>query len=66
MPAALRDRLERVRRGEEVLIRYTGLQTTKAGRLFKAFDVFVAGEETNGESGPTTTLALIQHRTDPR
>jgi hypothetical protein len=31
--------------GAEVLIRYTGKQTSKAGRIFKAFEVFVAGEE---------------------
>src|SRR5262245_1381424 len=40
--AALRERLTRVREGAEVLIRYTGNQTSKAGRLFKGFDVFVA------------------------
>jgi len=42
--AALLDRLKLVREGAEVLIRYTGMQTSRAGRLFKAFDVFVAGE----------------------
>src|SRR5262252_5888336 len=31
--------------GAEVLIRYTGKQTSKAGRIFKAFEVFVAGED---------------------
>jgi hypothetical protein len=43
--AALLERLKRVREGAEVLIRYTGKQTSKAGRIFKAFDVFVAGED---------------------
>jgi hypothetical protein len=43
--AALLDRLKLVREGAEVLIRYTGKQTSKAGRVFKAFEVFVAGED---------------------
>src|SRR6266852_1455517 len=44
--AALLERLKLVREGAEVLIRYTGKQTSKAGRIFKAFEVLVAGEET--------------------
>jgi len=43
--AALLERLKLVREGAEVLIRYTGKQTSKAGRIFKAFEVFVAGED---------------------
>src|SRR5882762_9305349 len=43
--AALLERLKRVREGSEVLIRYTGKQTSKAGRVFKAFEVFVAGDD---------------------
>src|SRR2546423_2641231 len=43
--AALLDRLTRVREGADVLIRYTGKQTSKAGRVFKAFEVFVAGDD---------------------
>src|SRR6266542_6541962 len=43
--AALLERLRLVREGSEVLIRYTGKQTSKAGRIFKAFEVFVAGED---------------------
>jgi hypothetical protein len=43
--AALLDRLKLVREGAEVLIRYTGKQTSKAGRVFKAFEVFVASED---------------------
>ena len=42
---ALLERLKLVREGAEVLIRYTGKQTSKAGRVFKAFEVFVAGED---------------------
>jgi hypothetical protein len=49
LPAALRDRLQRVSIGGEVLIRYTGLQTSKAGRVFKAFDVFVGGDDVETE-----------------
>ena len=43
--AALLERLKLVQEGAEVLIRYTGKQTSKAGRVFKAFEVFVAGED---------------------
>jgi hypothetical protein len=44
--AALFDRLKRVQQGEDVLIRYTGKQTSNAGRVFKAFEVYVAGDDT--------------------
>jgi hypothetical protein len=43
--AALLDRLKGVGEDTDVLIRYTGKQTSKAGRVFKAFDVFVAGDD---------------------
>jgi hypothetical protein len=43
--AALLERLRLVREGAEVLIRYTGKQTSKAGRIFKAFEVFVTGDD---------------------
>ena len=43
--SALLERLQHVRSGADVLIRYTGPQTSKAGRLFKGFDVFVAGTD---------------------
>jgi hypothetical protein len=43
--AALLERLRLVRGGAEVLIRYTGKQTSKAGRVFKAFEVFVTSED---------------------
>ena len=42
---ALIDRLKRVREGSDVLIRYTGKQTSKAGRVFKHFEVYVAGDD---------------------
>jgi hypothetical protein len=50
LPVALRDRLQRVRAGTEIRIQYTGLQTSKAGRVFKAFEVFVSGDEPWGET----------------
>ena len=42
---ALLERLKLLRAGAEVLIRYTGKQTSKAGRTFKGFEVFVAGHD---------------------
>src|SRR5262249_19470699 len=48
--AALLERLKLVREGAEVLIRYTGKQTSKAGRVFKAFEVFVTSEAALVES----------------
>ena len=42
---ALLERLKHVREGGEVLIRYTGKQTSKAGRVFKHFEVYVAGDD---------------------
>jgi hypothetical protein len=59
LPTALRDRLQRVRPGTEVLIRYTGLQTSKGGRLFKAFEVYVAGDESR-EQPEHAPLALVR------
>ncbi len=38
-------RLQHIRVGVDVLIRYTGPQTSKAGRLFKGFEVFVSGTD---------------------
>jgi len=43
--AALLERLKLVREGAAVLIRYTGTQTSKAGRVFKGFEVFVAEDD---------------------
>src|SRR3984893_10469046 len=44
LPAALLDRLRRVGEGAEGLIQYQGLQTSKSGRAYKGFDVYVAGD----------------------
>ena len=55
--AVLLGRLKLVRDGAQVLIRYTGTQTSKAGRVFKGFEVFVANEEDllrTGENGAST------------
>jgi hypothetical protein len=46
--AALLARLQHVRSGTDVLIRYSGPQTSKAGRLFKGFEVFVSGTDDAG------------------
>ncbi len=43
--AALLERLKHMRIGAEVLIRYSGPQTSKAGRLFKGFEVFCSGPD---------------------
>jgi hypothetical protein len=43
--AALLERLKLVRDGAAVLIRYTGKQTSKTGRVFKGFEVFVADKD---------------------
>lgn len=56
LPVALRDRLAQVRSGALVLVRYTGLQTSNAGRMFKGFEVFVADQDGWGE--PMTPLPL--------
>src|SRR5262249_46152484 len=58
LPAALRDRMRRVGEGVEVLIRYTGLQTSNAGRQFKTFDVFV--EELPWDEGGRSSLAVVR------
>jgi hypothetical protein len=44
LPTALLERVRLVRAGAQVLIQYTGMQTSKAGRPFKGFEVFVAGD----------------------
>jgi hypothetical protein len=59
LPAALRDRLAQVRPGAQIRIRYTGFQTSKAGRTFKGFEVFVA-EETTGPEPTSMALPLRQ------
>jgi hypothetical protein len=49
LPVALRDRLAQVKLGALVRVRYTGLQTSNAGRTFKGFEVFVAESDGWGE-----------------
>jgi hypothetical protein len=56
LPVALRDRLVQVRPEALVLVRYTGLQTSNAGRTFKGFEVFVA--EQDGWAEPMTPMPL--------
>jgi len=51
---ALVERLRHVRVGADVLVRYTGPQTSKAGRLFKGFEVFVSGNEALIDAVPET------------
>jgi len=41
----LLERVRHVRIGADILVRYTGPQTSKVGRLFKGFEVFVSGDE---------------------
>ncbi len=60
LPTALFERVKQVREGAEVLIRYTGLQTSKAGRTFKGFEVFVAGDGLAADEAET----LIGRRPD--
>lgn len=52
--AALLEHLRHVRVGADVLVRYTGPQTSKAGRLFKGFEVFVSGNEALIDAVPET------------
>src|SRR6202022_2432989 len=47
---ALLERLKVVREGAPVLLRYTATQTSKAGRVFEGFEVFVAGDAARMES----------------
>jgi hypothetical protein len=59
LPVALRDRILRAPLGAEVLIRYTGLQTSKAGRVFKGFEVFVVGDAAWADARPAP-VALVR------
>ncbi len=47
--------------GAQVLIQYTGLQTSKAGRSFKGFEVFVAGDAmwTEGAEHPEPPMTRV-------
>jgi len=58
LPAALRVRLVQVQPGTLVLVRYTGLQTSTGGRIFKAFDVFVANQATWDDAAPRPLPAV--------
>lgn len=58
LPTALRDRLLLVREGAAVRIQYTGMQTSKAGHLFKGFDVYVADDGAEAERVPYSTPFL--------
>ena len=49
--AALLGRLRHVRIGAGVLVRYLGPQTSRAGRLFKGFEVFVSEDDDIGDFG---------------
>jgi len=62
LPVALRDRLGQVRHGALVLVRYTGLQTSNAGRTFKGFEVFV--DESDGWDEPMTPTSLPSRKED--
>jgi hypothetical protein len=66
LPTALLERLRLVREGVQVLIQYTGLQTSKAGRSFKGFEVFVAGDAmwTEGTEHPGPPLTRVPSEED--
>lgn len=50
---ALLDRVKQVKEGAELLIRYTGKQVSKAGREFKAFEVYVSNaDDVRTDEGP--------------
>src|SRR5262249_14477072 len=58
LPAALRVRLVQVDPGTLVLVRYTGLQTSTSGPVFKAFEDFVAKQATGDEAKPRPLPAV--------
>jgi hypothetical protein len=64
LPTALLDRLRRVGEGAEVLIQYTGMQTSKAGRPFKGFEVYVAGDRM--AEAPAEPRDFTAHADSPR
>jgi hypothetical protein len=55
LPTALLERLRRVHEGAEVRIQYTGMQMSRAGRPYKAFEVFVAGDAIPAETAESGT-----------
>jgi hypothetical protein len=69
LPTALLERIRLVRDGAQVLIQYTGMQTSKAGRPFKGFEVFVSGDgalvepaEHGGSTRPAESSISDSHR----
>jgi hypothetical protein len=64
LPTALLERLRRVGEGAEVLIQYTGMQTSKAGRPFKGFEVYVAGD--GMAEAPAESRDFTAHADSPR
>ena len=64
LPTALLERLRMVREGAEVLIQYTGMQTSKAGRPFKGFEVYVAGDAM--VEAPSEPREVTAHADSPR
>jgi hypothetical protein len=64
LPTALFERLRLVREGAEVLIQYTGMQTSKAGRPFKGFEVYVAGD--GMAEAPAEPRQVTAHADSPR
>ena len=60
LPTALVERLRLVRAGAEVLIQYTGMQTSKAGRPFKGF----AGD--GMQEAPAEPRDVTAHADSPR
>ncbi len=66
LPTALRGRLQGVREGAAVRIQYTGMQTSKAGRPFKGFEVYVADEEAWAESARHRAQFLTRRVSEER
>jgi hypothetical protein len=64
LPTALLERLRLVCEGAEVLIQYTGMQTSKAGRPFKGFEVYVAGD--GMAEAPAEPRDFTAHADSPR
>src|SRR5260370_18813760 len=64
MPTALLDRLRRGGEGAEGLIQETGMQTSKAGRAFKGFEGYVAGDGI--PEAPAEPRDLTPHPDSPR
>jgi hypothetical protein len=62
---ALQERLRRIPYGARIQIRYTGLETSSHGRLFKGFDVVAEGDDTQNGRDPATD-DFAQPMEDPR